>query len=71
LHAVIPIEIKSGKYSSLRSLMQFVDAAPYKLSVSVYSGEFNFEKQITISGKEFVLMNIPFYLVSEIYLHLD
>jgi hypothetical protein len=51
--------------------MQFVDAALHNLAVRVYSGEFNFEKHKTISGKKFVLMNIPFYLVSEIYLHLD
>ncbi|MBZ0200871.1 MAG: ATP-binding protein [Ignavibacteriaceae bacterium] len=63
---VIPVEVKSGSYGTLRSLMLFVDAAPHKYAVRVYSGGFSREKQKTIAGKNFVLLNLPFYLVSEI-----
>jgi len=59
---VIPIEIKSGKEGTLKSLHQFVDVASHPYAVRIYAGEFSVEKHVTKSGKEYFLMNLPYYL---------
>ena len=58
----IPIEIKSGATGSLKSLHQFIDAAPHEYAVRVYGGQFCVEKTKTPSGKQYLLMNLPYYL---------
>lgn len=64
---VIPIEIKSGSIGKLRSLHQFMDLTNHNYAVRVYGGEFNIQKVATIKGKEFLLMNLPYYLGTKIY----
>jgi predicted AAA+ superfamily ATPase len=59
---VIPIEIKSGKEGTLKSLHQFVDVASHPYAIRIYAGEFSVEKHVTKSGKEYFLMNLPYYL---------
>lgn len=63
---LIPIEVKSGKAGRLRSLMQFMDAAPHNLAVRVYSGELTLNEVSTPSGKRFLLLNLPFFLTAKI-----
>jgi predicted AAA+ superfamily ATPase len=63
---LIPVEIKAGKTGKLRSLMEFVDASPHPFAVRIYSGELSIDKIKTIKGKEFQLLNLPFYLVCRI-----
>ncbi len=63
---LIPVEVKLGKSGRLRSLMEFIDLAPHNFAVRVYSGKFLIEKTKTIKQKEFFLLNLPFYLVSQI-----
>ncbi len=63
---IIPIEVKSGKAGKLRSLHQFIDRAPHALAVRIYSGKFNIEKATTLAGKEFTLLNLPFYLINKL-----
>ncbi len=58
----IPIEIKSGATGSLKSLHQFIDAAPHEYAVRIYGGQFCVEKTKTPSGKQYLLMNLPYYL---------
>jgi predicted AAA+ superfamily ATPase len=59
---VIPIEIKSGKEGTLKSLHQFIDASNHPYAIRMYAGEFSVEKHTTRSGKEYFLMNLPYYL---------
>jgi len=59
---IIPIEIKSGKTGTLRSLHQFVDRAKHPYAIRIYSGKFNVENAITPAGKPYLLMNLPYYL---------
>src|SRR5690606_36973921 len=40
---LIPVEIKSGKTGSLKSLHQFVNQAPHQFAVRMYGGKFNIE----------------------------
>lgn len=63
---VIPIEIKSGKTGTLKSLHQFIDACPHCYAIRVYGGEFSVEKQNTPNGKPYFLMNLPYYLGTKI-----
>lgn len=59
---VIPIEIKSGKEGTLKSLHQFVDASKHPYAIRMYAGEFNIEEHTTRAGKSYYLMNLPYYL---------
>lgn len=68
---IIPVEVKSGKAGTLRSLMQFIDIAPHNYAVRIFSGQLGVEKQETINGKKFLLLNLPFYLAGNIYNYLD
>lgn len=68
---IIPVEVKSGSIGKLRSLHQFMDRAPHNIAVRVYQGEYLVQKAKTIAGKEFTLLNLPFYLVHRIERELD
>jgi predicted AAA+ superfamily ATPase len=59
---LIPVEIKSGKAGKLKSLHLFVNSSPHPYAVRMYAGEFRVEKHKTIEGKEYLLMNLPYYL---------
>lgn len=63
---VIPIEVKSGTNSKLRSLHVYMDKAPHHTALRVWSGAFGIDKAITPEGKQFNLINIPFYYVGQI-----
>ena len=59
---VIPIEIKSGSVGKLKSLHQFMERTNHNYAVRIYGGEFNIQKVKTPNNKEFLLMNLPYYL---------
>lgn len=68
---LIPIEVKSGSVGKLRSLHQFMERTTHDIAVRVYQGEYLVQKARTIAGKEFTLLNLPFYLVHRIERELD
>jgi len=68
---VIPIEIKSGSTGSLKSLHQFINASPHPYAIRIYGGEFKIEKTKTPSGKEYILMNLPYYLGTVIHHYIE
>lgn len=63
---VIPIEIKSGREGTLRSLHQFIDRCNHPYAVRLYAGKFEISKTRTTGGKPFLLMNMPYYLGTKI-----
>jgi len=67
----IPVEVKSNKAGQLRSLHQFMDAAPHDIAVRIFSGIYSLEEHQTFAGKKFRLLSLPFYLVHRIYDYLD
>ena len=67
---VIPIEIKSGKEGKLKSLHQFIEEAPHPYAVRMYAGKFSIEEHSTRSGKQYFLMNLPYYLSTKLYEYL-
>ncbi|MCX6277316.1 MAG: AAA family ATPase [Bacteroidetes bacterium] len=62
---LIPVEVKLGKTGRLRSLMEFIDLCPHNFAVRIYSGELKIETTKTLKGKEFTLLNLPFYLTGK------
>lgn len=60
---VIPIEVKTGHNSKLKSLHLFMSDAPHDIGVRVWSEKFSVDKVKTPHGKEFRLINLPFYYV--------
>ena len=63
---VIPIEIKSGKTGTLKSLHQFVNRVNHPYAIRIFGGEFSIETTNTPEGKPYLLMNMPYYLGTKI-----
>lgn len=68
---VIPIETKSGKTGTLRSLHQFMDLAPHKMAVRLYAGDISISEVKTPQNKLFQLLSLPYYLVSQLPAYLN
>ena len=68
---IIPVEVKSGTSGRLRSLHLFMDAAPHNLAVRLYNGAVKVDNVATLSGKEYLLLNLPYYLAAHIEKYLD
>jgi len=61
---VIPIEVKAGADSHLRSLHSFIDNSNVDIAVRVWWGEYREDDLTTITGgKRFRLFSLPFYMV--------
>jgi predicted AAA+ superfamily ATPase len=63
---VIPVEVKSGVIGKLKSLHYFMDECPHDIAVRVWSNQFSIDHVKTPSGKEFQLINVPFYYVCQL-----
>jgi predicted AAA+ superfamily ATPase len=61
---IIPVEVKSGHNSHLKSLHQFMNDSNHDIAIRIWSGIHSIDKVKTINGKEFRLINLPFYMVS-------
>lgn len=68
---LIPVEAKSGAAGKLRSLQLYMDEAPHDLAVRFYAGEISLHEATTINGKKYRLMNLPYYLVSQLSNYLE
>ncbi len=68
---IIPVEFKSGKTGKLKSLMLLVDQLDHPYAVRMYAGKFTVEQHTTPSGKPFYLMNLPYYLGTQLRSYLD
>ncbi|MDR0757539.1 MAG: AAA family ATPase [Tannerella sp.] len=58
---IIPVEVKSGHNSKLKSLHLFMDECPHNIAVRVWSQPFSIDEVTTQKGKKFRLVNLPFY----------
>ncbi len=63
---LIPIEVKSGKEGTLKSLHLFMDDAPLNIAIRLYSGSFGISEIETKRGKKFKLINLPYFLTSQV-----
>lgn len=67
----VPVEVKAGSSGRLRSLHEFIDRAPHNYAVRIYSGPLKVDRLVTIKGKAYFLLNLPFYLTGQIGQYLD
>ncbi len=63
---LIPVEVKSGTEGKLKSLHIFMDMAPHTMAVRFYAGEMSITAATTTTGKKYKLLNLPYYLVSQL-----
>jgi hypothetical protein len=63
---VIPVEIKSGKEGTLKSLHQFIDRSNHRYAVRLYAGEFSVTETKTPGGTPYLLLNLPYFLGTKI-----
>lgn len=63
---IIPIEVKSGSNTRLRSLRLFMEKAPHDIAIRVWSNPLRIDHLQMDSGKKFRLISIPFYLAGQI-----
>ena len=63
---VIPIEVKAGKEGTLKSLHSYMDIAPHKMAIRFYAGVLKITDAITQNGKQYQILNLPYYLGSQI-----
>jgi len=68
---IIPIEVKSGKEGTLKSLHSYMDIAPHKFAIRFYAGALNITDAITQNGKQYKILNLPYYLGSQIEKYID
>ncbi len=60
---LIPIEVKSGHNSKLKSLHLYMNMAPHNYAVRIWSQPLSIDEVKTSEGKTFKLINLPFYYV--------
>lgn len=58
---IIPIEVKSGHNSKLKSLHQFMEKSSINLAVRFWGKPFSVDEVVTPNGKQFTLINVPYY----------
>lgn len=68
---IIPIEIKSGAMGTLKSLHQFMDRSNHPYAIRVYAGKFKIDSSVTIKGTPYLLMNLPYYLGTQLPKYID
>ena len=62
-----PIEVKSGTNAHLRSLQVFMDNSDADIAIRIWSKPYSVDKVQTPKGKEYSLVNLPFYLIGNLY----
>ncbi len=63
---LIPVEVKSGATGTLKSLHLFMDMAPHTFAVRFYAGELKITNAETSTGKKYYLLNLPYYLATQL-----
>lgn len=63
---LIPIEVKSGSEGKLRSLHIFMENAPHNIAVRFFGNKLSITTPVTSTGKEYFLLNLPYFLVSQL-----
>jgi predicted AAA+ superfamily ATPase len=60
---MIPVEVKSGHNSKLKSLHIFMESANHDIALRVWTNPFSIDEVVTPGGKTFRLFNVPFYYI--------
>ena len=68
---LVPVEVKSGRSGTLRSLHQFMQRADHDLAVRLWDGDIDLHPAKTPDGGRFRLLNLPYFLVHQLDAYLD
>lgn len=68
---LIPVEVKAGKTGTLRSLHQFMEQVDHEYAVRLYAGPLEKTRVSTPQGKEFTLLNLPYFLAGKLDAYVD
>lgn len=70
---LVPVEVKSGKSGTLRSLHSFIDISGCATAVRLYAGPPAWQSTETPAGTPYRLLNLPYFLAGKIreYLQRD
>jgi predicted AAA+ superfamily ATPase len=63
---LIPVEVKSGASGKLKSLQIFMDNCPHDIAIRLYNGKMNIHTAKTPLGKSYHLINLPYYMASQL-----
>lgn len=63
---LLPIEVKTGDNSKLRSLHQFMNESNENIALRIWNGTFCSDNIVLPSGKEYTLCNLPFYYAGQL-----
>ena len=69
--SVIPVEVKAGKTGTLRSLLQYMDETDVPLAIRLYNDYVYKQTVTTPAGREFILLNLPYYLAGVLELYIE
>lgn len=67
---LVPVEVKSGSTSRMKSLQQFMKKSSGNFAVRIYAKKFHLEKLTLPLGKKIILMNLPYYQTGKLYEYL-
>lgn len=62
----IPTEVKSGTEGQLKFLHLYMDIVPHTMAVRFYPDEISKAQTSTPGVKTYQLLNLPYYLVSQV-----
>ncbi len=68
---VIPVEVKSSKTGRLKSLHEFMDRVDHHFAVRIYGGKLEVMNSVTLRGKKFKLLNLPYCLTGKLNTYLQ
>lgn len=63
---IVPIEVKSGSIGKIKSLQIYMNESPLNYAIRFYAGKFSLDKVKTQEGKDFYLLNLPYFLASKL-----
>jgi uncharacterized protein len=61
---LIPVEVKSGYASKMKSLHLYMNAVSHNFAIRIWQNKLSVDDIKTPDGKNFRLLNIPFYYIS-------
>lgn len=68
---LVPIEIKSGKSGTLKSLHQFIERTNHPYAVRLYAGKLEKITAVTPNGNPYTLINLPYFLTTKLLYYLE
>jgi len=68
---LIPVEVKSGKSGSLKSLHLYMDRAPHPYAVRLCANRLSKETITTSNKSSYTLLNLPYFLAGQLDDYLD